>query len=84
MIQLRQYGNRKAYSVIFGGIELYFSYETLVLVSLGTQIFRNPQYYSVTTSKHINQMLSGREATEISHDAWNELVNGLELRINDK
>jgi hypothetical protein len=52
-----------------GFVQVFFSYETPVAARLtdGTLV-RTEQWYSATTSKHINKWLNGCDALTVSQD----------------
>ena len=56
--------------------EVLFSYETPVaaLDYKTHEYFRTNQFWSVTTSRHINQWLQGVDAAEISQSALEAMV----------
>ena len=47
---------------------LFFSYETLVAAQIGYSRYRTEEYFSVTTSEHINRWLAGRDAEMIPQE----------------
>lgn len=52
------------------GMRFLVSYTTPVAAYLpGVGLVRSSEFYSRTTSKHINQWLDGREAEKVSPDA---------------
>ena len=58
-----------------GFAQVFFSYETPVAACLtdGTLV-RTEQWYSATTSKHINKWLNGCEALTVSQDSISFLL----------
>ena len=58
-----------------GNVSVLFSYKTPVAGWDDKGAFRTSQFYSVTTSKHINQYLGGKEVgREVSPQYIEELV----------
>ncbi len=52
-----------------GFAQVFFSYETPVAACLTDGSFvRTEEYYSVTTSKHINRWLAGRNHTRVPQE----------------
>lgn len=55
---------------------ILFSYETPVAAYvLGEGWFRTEEFHSVTTSKHINKWLDGRDAEKKPQSFFDELAN---------
>ena len=62
-MQLRQLGNNKTEVEFTNGTTVFFSYETPVaLQTADGDYFRTEDFWSVTTSKHINHWLKSRAA----------------------
>lgn len=59
-MQLKTLGPNKTVLKFNNGLEIFFSYETPVAgYEPNNGFFRAKKYYSVTTSKHINEYLNG-------------------------
>lgn len=59
-------------------MEVFFSYETPVGAMLADgSLVRTEEFFSVTTSKHINKWLAGREAREVSQEFIHDLVEAV-------
>ncbi len=59
------------------GVSVLFSYETPVAGWDGNGAFRTKEYYSTTTSRHINKYLGGKDVgREVTQIFINDLVNG--------
>ena len=56
------------------GDVVLFSYETPVSARVNCEYVRTDKFYSITTSRHINQWLDGIEATLKSQDYFNQIV----------
>lgn len=57
------------------GVVIMFSYNTPVAAQLsGGGFVKTDEYYSRTTSKHINQWLNGIDAESVSQDFIDNLV----------
>ncbi len=64
------------------GVEVFFSYDTPVAGrSADYEYFRTEDYYSKTTSRHINKYLEGVNATKVSQDIIDNLASGLPANI---
>jgi hypothetical protein len=60
------------------GTTVFFSYKTPVAAFVsGRGLLRTDTRYSVTTSKHLNQWLDGRDATEVPQAELDSLTGGL-------
>lgn len=55
-MKLEKLGNNKT-AVMTGNKKVYFSYNTPVVVRVGQQVYKTEQYFSPTTSRHINIFL---------------------------
>lgn len=56
-------------------LEVLFSYDTPVAgVMPSGQVFKTDKKWSVTTSKHIKEYLDGRNASNLSQDDINNIV----------
>jgi len=67
-MKLKQIGSNQT-ELNLGFVQVFFSYETPVAARLtdGTLV-RTEQWYSATTSKHINKWLNGCDALMVSQD----------------
>ena len=67
-MKLKQIGSNQT-ELDLGFAQVFFSYETPVAACLtdGTLV-RTEQWYSATTSKHINKWLNGCDALMVSQD----------------
>ena len=64
------------------GVEVFFSYDTPVAGrSADYEYFRTEDYYSRTTSRHINKYLEGVNATVVSQQLIDNLSEGLPSNI---
>ena len=77
-MKLKKLGNNVTL-VKFDTCEVLYSYETPVAAmrSSDHEYLRTNQFWSVTTSRHINQWLQGVEAQEKDQDYFYGLVNVL-------
>ena len=58
-----------------GGHEIQMSYGVPVAaLIIGTGLVQDARKYSVTTSKHVNAFIAGREHAVVEHDAFMRLV----------
>lgn len=58
-----------------GFAQVFFSYETPVAARLtDSSLVRTEDYYSVTTSKHINKWLQGSDCLIVSQERINSLL----------
>lgn len=57
-------------------LTVLFSYSTPVAYCIdGKGYFKVDEFYSVTTSKHINKWLDGRKFTLVTYDSLRQLIN---------
>lgn len=68
-------GNNRYIKPINNGM-VFYSYSTPVIVILESRVYKTAEFYSITTSKHINQFLRdiGCDNPEIVNQ---ELINNL-------
>lgn len=64
-----------------GDIKMLFSYSTPVAYSTVKEdgirlFFRTSQFYSVTTSRHINKWLNGQDAEKVEQYVIDDVVDG--------
>ena len=58
-----------------GGHEIQMSYGVPVAaLIIGTGLVKDARRYSVTTSRHANRFIAGREHEVVEHDAFMRLV----------
>ena len=63
--------------LVFEDCSIFFSYETPVAAYIrGSGYVRSENFFSVTTSKHINKWLDGREAATVSQGIIEKLLEG--------
>lgn len=60
-MKLNQVGSNQT-EIEIGGNVVLFSYKTPVAANVAGKFYRTATRHSVTTSRHINQWLEGREA----------------------
>tara|TARA_Y100001970_G_scaffold220333_1_gene270576 strand:+ start:1216 stop:1482 length:267 start_codon:yes stop_codon:yes gene_type:complete len=73
---LRQIGNNQNLIRFNNGAEILFSYETPVAgYSMDEGYFRTEEYFSKTTSKHINNFVKDVNAKEVKQSFIEGLVN---------
>ena len=66
-MKLTRQGNTNAIEVDKGDRVVLFSYSTAVAVGVqGEGYYKTDQFYSVTTSRHINKWLDGKTAQVVS------------------
>ena len=66
-MKLKRQGNTNAIEVDKGDRVVLFSYSTAVAVLVkGEGFHKTDQFYSVTTSRHINKWLDGKSAQTVS------------------
>lgn len=76
-MKLKQLGSNMT-ALNLNEVQVFFSYETPVAAILADgSLVRTEEFYSVTTSKHINKWLDGREAQEVPQAAIDELVEAV-------
>lgn len=76
-MKLKQLGSNMT-ALNLNEVQVFFSYETPVAAMLADgSLVRTEDFYSVTTSKHINKWLDGREAQEVPQAAIDELVEAV-------
>lgn len=67
-MKLRNAGSNQTEVEIHGNI-VFFSYQTPVAANVNGKFYRTEQRHSVTTSKHINRWLDGRNA-DLKPQEW--------------
>jgi len=73
-MKLKQLGSNMT-ELNMGDVQVFFSYETPVAARLTDgSLVRTEQWYSATTSKHINKWLQGCDAVEVPQSVINDLV----------
>lgn len=71
--------------VTVNGLILLYSYRTLVLAwEVGHDPIRTSTFHSVTTSRHINQWLDGREAKLMEQEALEAYAKGARVEMEAK
>jgi len=76
-MKLKQLGSNMT-ALNLNEVQVFFSYETPVAAMLADgSLVRTEDFYSVTTSKHINKWLDGQEAQEVPQAAIDELVEAV-------
>ena len=73
-MRIKKLGNNETLMVYNDGTEILFSYETPVAGRTHNGYFRTDKNFSVTTSRHINKYLEGRNATIVDQQSIEELV----------
>jgi len=66
--------NKNLLVVALGNKSLCFSYGVLVAMSKNGYYYKTKQYYSITTSKHINIFLHGSNPIELDQAALENLA----------
>ena len=73
-MKLKQLGSNMT-ELDMGDAQVFFSYETPVAARLTDgSLVRTEDWYSVTTTKHINKWLQGMPAVEVPQAVINDLV----------
>lgn len=65
MLRLKLIGPNQTALVLNNGVEIFFSYETPVVINTGKEILVTDQKFSSTTSKHINAYVSGWKTRKV-------------------
>ena len=73
-MKLKNLGSNKTQLDLGNGIVIFFSYQTPVAGCDDEGCFRTDKKWSTTTSKHINQWLSGSNARLVSQNWIDDLV----------
>ncbi len=71
-MKLNQQGSNMTEIVTNAGKRILFSYETPVAGWCEQGAFRTEDKFSVTTSKHINKYLGGKDVGRVVPQAWIE------------
>tara|TARA_B100000902_G_scaffold144976_1_gene142262 strand:+ start:209 stop:436 length:228 start_codon:yes stop_codon:yes gene_type:complete len=71
-MKLNQQGSNMTEIVTNAGKRILFSYETPVAGWSEQGAFRTDEKFSVTTSKHINKYLGGKDVGKVVPQAWIE------------
>lgn len=85
-IELTQELNNKLTTISFGGMELYFSYSTLVGIRDGydTPLVRE-NVWGPTTGRHLNRIDGGSDkakARRLSYDDFNYIAKNLKVGLD--
>jgi len=72
-MKLTPVGSNQTELVTKSGAIVLFSYSTPVAALVDGKYYRTKQFYSVTTSKHINRWV-GADAETVSQDFFDNLV----------
>ena len=81
-MKLSRIGYNQTVVVHNNGCEIFFSYDTPVAAKLPDyEYLRTEDYYSKTTSRHINKWLDGINAKKVSQDVINNLASNLPTNI---
>ena len=74
-MKLRRIGYNQTVVEYNNGSEVFFSYDTPVAARLQDyEYLRTEDFYSKTTSRHINKYLDGVNATKVTQQTINNLV----------
>jgi len=73
MPRIRQTAARTEYA---GIAQILYSYATPVAARHNGQTFRTSTWYSVTTTRHLNEWCRGRDTIEVSQDTIDKLARG--------
>lgn len=73
-MKIKNLGNNKTEVYTKNGV-IFFSYATPVCANIDGAFYRTDKYYSVTTSKHINNWLDGRQAEKKSPEFFESLLD---------
>ena len=74
-MKLRRIGYNQTVVEYNNGSEVFFSYDTPVAARLQDyEYLRTQDFYSKTTTRHINKYLDNVNATEVSQETINNLV----------
>ena len=77
-MKLTRIGYNQTVVNLNNGTEIFFSYDTPVAGQSADGIyFRTEEYYSRTTSRHINKYLENVNVVKVSQDVINNLANNL-------
>lgn len=68
MLRLKLIAPNQNVLILNNGTEIFFSYETAVVVRTDSEILVTSKKFSVTTSKHINQFLNGFGHRKVSQE----------------
>jgi len=72
---LRKLGDNET-EVSLGTGTVLFSYETPVAANVDGKFYKTDEFFSVTTSRHINKWLNGANAEVVPQSFFRELVSG--------
>lgn len=61
---------------------IFFSYETPVAYERRGQCFRTSKRWSVTTTRHINKWLDGRQAAEVDQETLDAMAFSVEMALS--
>ena len=79
-MKLKVIGNNQTEITTKEGVQLFFSYETLVAARTMNNVYVTKTKYSNTTTKHINKWLAGLwvkdyDICKVTQEQLNEIMN---------
>jgi len=75
-MKLKRTGYNQTVVSLNNGVEVFFSYDTPVSGrSADNEYFKTEEYYSRTTSRHINNYLGGVKSTTVSQEIIDTLAD---------
>jgi hypothetical protein len=74
-MKLKKIGNNETELTTKEGVQLFFSYETLVAARTMKNVYVTKTKYSNTTTKHINNWLDGLDYELVTQEQLDETFN---------
>ncbi len=74
-MKLKKIGNNETEITTKEGVQLFFSYETLVAARTMKNVYVTENKYSNTTTKHINKWLDGLKYETVTQAQLDETFN---------
>jgi len=74
-MRLKVIGNNQTEITTKEGVQLFFSYETLVAARTMNNVYVTKTKYSNTTTKHINKWLDGLDYELVTQEQLDEIMN---------
>lgn len=73
-MDIERIGNNET-AVYINGKCIFYSYNTAVAGHAGGTLYKVNRFYSVTTSKHVNRWLDGREYTAVTEEEFKRIFD---------
>ena len=86
MLKLRNYGwngsPRNVIAIEIDEIKFYFSYETIVAVQIGQELYVSENVCNAATGKHLNWIDGGDKGSRLSRRDFEAVVDSITVSAN--